>query len=87
MLLALVLACGSNGDDPHVLGTCTDWTDTQGNPFEGQCEAACAKPPTTAGEPCDTRAQLNCNSFEFGDVRGCCVQDPMMGPIRFHECE
>jgi len=85
-LLLLWVACGSD-PDPHVLGTCQGWTDNQGNPFTGQCEAACTSPPQSTGMTCDTKVQLNCAAFNFTDeVRGCCIPDTTGSPIRFVEC-
>ena len=86
LLAVLVAACGGDSTDPHAIGACMGWTDTQGNPLTGDCEAACKSPPTASGMSCDTEVQLNCRSFDFEGTRGCCIQDANMGAIRFHEC-
>lgn len=58
-----------------------------GNPFTGQCEAACEMPPMSTGMTCDTTVQLNCAAFEFEGLRGCCIPELNGGtPIRFVEC-
>jgi hypothetical protein len=87
LLLGLVLlaACGGGDSDPHTLGTCEGWTDNQGNPFTGMCEAACSKPPPVTAETCDTVARLNCALFDFDGTDGCCVQDG--DTIRFYDCQ
>lgn len=85
-ILALVLftACGGSDADPHVVGACEGWSDNQGNPFMGMCEAACTSPPINTGLVCDTVVKLNCVAFEFGNSTGCCIQDGET--IRFYEC-
>jgi len=87
LLLGLVIlaACGGSDADPHVLGACEGWTDNQGNPFTGMCEAACTMPPPSTGRTCDTVARLNCGSFSFDDTEGCCVPDATT--IKFYECQ
>ena len=87
-LLAVLLvaaACGGDdGADPHVVGTCSGWVDNQGNPFTGQCEAACMTRPASTGTSCDTVKELGCMSFTFSGTLGCCLQDTTT--IRFYEC-
>lgn len=83
--LLFLAACGGSDADPHAVGTCEGWTDNQGNPFTGMCEAACAKPPASTGNTCDTVARLNCGSFDFEGSDGCCVPDGTT--IRFYECQ
>ena len=83
--LLFLAACGGDDSDPHVVGACEGWTDNQGNAFTGTCEAACASPPASTGDVCDTVARLNCGSFSFGGAEGCCVADDTV--IRFYECQ
>ena len=83
--LVLLAGCGGSDTDPHTVGTCDGWTDNQGNPFTGMCEAACTKPPPSTGNACDTVKELNCNAFEFEGTDGCCIQDDTT--IRFYECQ
>ena len=87
MIFAVLLAagCGGSGEDPHTVGSCDGWTDNQGNPFTGMCEAACKSPPASTGRTCDTVVRLNCAAFEFDGGDGCCVEDGMT--IRFYECQ
>jgi hypothetical protein len=87
MTFALLVfsACGGSGSDPHEVGTCEGWTDNQGNPFVGMCEAACQMPTATTGRTCDTLVRLNCAAFDFDGVDGCCVADATT--IRFYECQ
>jgi len=85
ILSFLVLAACSSDADPHVLGACEGWTDNQGNPYTGMCEAACRKPPAVTGNMCDTVVRLNCVAVEFSSSTGCCVEDG--ATIRFHECQ
>lgn len=82
--LLLLVACGSDAD-PHVVGACTGWTDNMGNPYTGQCEAACHKPPAASGHTCDTSLQLNCIKFDFDGTDGCCVPTAD-NVIKFAEC-
>lgn len=82
--LVLFAACGGSDEDPHAIGVCEGWVDNLGNPFTGECEAACKKPPASTGDTCDTMVRLNCMAFEFGDERGCCIADG--STIQFHEC-
>jgi hypothetical protein len=83
-LLAIAsTACGSDAD-PHEPTTCVDWVDNLGNPFPGQCEAACKSPPQGTGDMCDTTKQLNCAEFTFEGEDGCCIEDG--GNIKFFEC-
>ena len=82
-VLALA-ACGGDDADPHAPATCTGWNDNAGNPFTGTCEAACAMPPMSTGDSCDTVKQLNCNRFEFSGQDGCCIQDGTT--IKFFDC-
>ena len=81
----LLVACGSSDRDPHVVGTCVDWKDNLGNPFTGQCEAACMKPPASTGDLCDTVKKLQCAAFSFDGIDGCCIEE--MDTIRFYECQ
>jgi hypothetical protein len=81
----ILTACGGDEPDPHVVGACEGWTDNQGNPFTGVCEAACEAPPSSTGMTCDTTAGLNCAAFTFSNVDGCCIPDGTT--IRFYECE
>jgi hypothetical protein len=83
--LLILAGCGGDDPDPHAVGACDTWTDNQGNPFTGMCEAACEKPPANTGATCDTVVKLACVSFEFGDADGCCVADG--STIRFYECQ
>lgn len=85
LALFLLTACGGSDDDPHVVGACVGWSDNQGNPFTGMCEAACEGPPASTGMTCDTAGGLNCAAFEFAGTEGCCIQDDTT--IRFYECE
>jgi hypothetical protein len=87
LLLSFVLlaACGGSDPDPHAVGACEGWTDNQGNPFVGMCEAACDMPPVSTGKMCDTVARLGCAQFEFSGTDGCCVPDGTT--IRFYECQ
>jgi hypothetical protein len=87
MIFAVLLAtgCGGSGEDPHAIGSCEGWTDNQGNPFVGMCEAACKSPTASTGRTCDTVARLNCAAFEFDGDDGCCVEDGTT--IRFYECQ
>lgn len=83
--LLIVVGCGGSDSDPHVVGACDGWTDNQGNPFAGMCEAACASPPQATGNMCDTVVRLGCPSFEADATEGCCIQDGTT--IRFVECQ
>jgi len=83
-LLFVLAACGSEAD-PHVVGACDGWTDNQGNPFTGMCEAACRKPPMNTGKSCDTVVQLACVAFNFDSSEGCCIADGTT--IRFYDCQ
>ena len=83
--LLILAGCGGDDPDPHAAATCEGWTDNQGAPFTGTCEAACAKPPANTGETCDTTAKLACVSFAFGGSEGCCVADATA--IKFFECQ
>ena len=87
MLVALLVlaACGDSDTVPHVVGACDGWTDNQGNPFTGMCEAACTMPPPATGDVCDTVKKLDCAAFTVDDVDGCCIQDDTT--IRFVECQ
>jgi hypothetical protein len=85
-LLLLLVACGGDDGDPHVLGACVGWTDNQGSAFTGMCEAACKSQPKAAGVTCDTAVQLNCSAFEFSGVDGCCVPISADNQIKFVEC-
>jgi isopropylmalate/homocitrate/citramalate synthase len=82
-LLALALIACSD-PDPHAIAACDGWTNNDGTPFTGQCEAACASPPEVSGNVCDTTQQLKCNKIEFGNSDGCCIPD--QGNIVFFEC-
>ena len=84
-LLLLLVACGGDDADPHVLGACVGWTDNLGSAYSGMCEAACKSPPK-AGMTCDTQAQLNCVAFEFSGTDGCCVPSSADNQIKFVEC-
>jgi hypothetical protein len=85
LLAVLALsACGGDDADPHAASTCVGWTDNQGNPITGACEAACMSPPASTGDACDTVKQLNCAKFEFSGEDGCCIQDG--DTIKFFEC-
>jgi len=84
LLILFAAACGGSDSDPHQLGACEGWTDNLGNPFTGQCELACKKPPASTGQTCDTTIQLNCAAFDFEGTKGCCV--PQMTTIKFAEC-
>jgi hypothetical protein len=79
-----LIGCGSD-PDPHALGACNGWTNNDGTPFTGMCEAACKTKPTSSGMTCNTDVQNNCNAFKFGDVRGCCIAGPT--EIKFAECD
>jgi len=83
LLFLSLVACGSD-PDPHAPATCSGWTDNLGNPFTGQCEAACAMPPASTGNACDTTQQLNCAEFDYEGIDGCCIQDGTT--IKFFEC-
>lgn len=87
-LVVLVLlgaaACGGDDADPHTVTTCTGWTDNNGNPFTGSCEAACSSPPASTGKMCDTTARLGCAEFTFSGEDGCCIQEGTT--IKFYEC-
>ena len=85
LALFLLTACGGSDEDPHAVGACVDWSDNQGNPFMGMCEAACESPPMSTGMTCDTVGGLNCGAFEFDGTDGCCIQDDTT--IRFYECQ
>ncbi|MCW5804203.1 MAG: hypothetical protein KIT31_17655 [Deltaproteobacteria bacterium] len=82
LLVALTLACSD--PDPHALGTCTGWTNNDGTPFTGQCEAACESPPLNTGNTCDTTKQLKCSRHDFEGFRGCCIPD--QGNVVYFEC-
>jgi hypothetical protein len=85
LLAVLALAaCGGDDADPHAPATCVGWVDNQGNPITGTCEAACAMPPASTGDSCDTVKQLNCAKFEFSGQDGCCLADG--DTIKFYEC-
>jgi hypothetical protein len=84
-MLVVLSACGGDDKDPHAAATCMGWVDNLGNPFTGTCEAACAKPPDTNGDSCDTTKKLGCAKFYFGDTDGCCIEDS--GTIKFYECQ
>lgn len=79
-----MIGCGSD-PDPHALGACVGWTNNDGTPFTGMCEAACKMKPGSTGMTCNTDVQNNCNAFKFGDVRGCCI--PGQTEITFAECD
>ena len=79
-----LIGCGSD-PDPHVLGECVGWTNNDGSPFTGMCEAACKMKPASTGMTCNTDIQSNCNAFKFGDVRGCCVAGQT--EVKFAECD
>jgi hypothetical protein len=83
LILAALAACGSDAD-PHAVGGCTGWTNNDGSPFTGMCEAACATKPADSGTSCDTRKMLGCGSSKFEELEGCCIAD--MGTIVFFEC-
>lgn len=83
-LLIIFAACGGS-EDPHVVGACVGWTDNVGNPYTGQCEVACKKPPAATGQSCDTTIQLHCNAFDFDGTKGCCVPTAD-NVIKFAEC-
>jgi hypothetical protein len=83
--LLLVAGCGGDDQDPHAVGACQGWTDNQGNPFTGTCEAACTKPPTATGRSCDTVKKLGCAAFTFSGNDGCCLEEDTV--IRFYECQ
>jgi len=85
LALGVAAACGGDDADPHGITTCDGWVDNLGNPFVGQCEAACVSPPTSTGELCDTTAKLNCAQFTFSGTDGCCVEEN--GTIKFYECQ
>lgn len=85
LVLVFLFACGGSDADPHTVGACAGWTDNQGNPYTGQCEAACKMPPASTGESCDTVKQLNCAEFSFEGTAGCCIEDA--DTIRFYECQ
>ena len=81
----LAAACGGDDADPHGAATCEGWFDNLGNPFTGQCEAACASPPASTGELCDTVVKLGCAAFSFSDIEGCCIEEN--DTIKFYECQ
>ncbi|HTL34280.1 MAG TPA: hypothetical protein VL326_14220 [Kofleriaceae bacterium] len=83
-LAFLLVACGGS-EDPHVVGTCSGWTDNMGQPYTGQCEAACKKQPAASGKTCDTPLLLHCNAFDFDGTEGCCVPTAD-NVIKFSEC-
>ena len=85
-LLLLLVACGGDDADPHVLTTCVGWTDNTGAPYTGMCEVACKSQPVSTGLRCDTPAQLNCAAFEFSGIDGCCVPSTADNQIKFVEC-
>ena len=85
-LFAIAAACGGDDPDPHGITTCEGWTDNLGNPFTGQCEAACAAPPASTGKQCDTVAKLGCAEFRFSGIDGCCIPDDAANTIKFYEC-
>lgn len=85
-LLLLLVACGGDDADPHVLGECVGWTDSTGSAYTGMCEAACKMHPPSNGIACDTTVQLNCNAFEFSGVDGCCIPSTADNQIKFVEC-
>lgn len=85
LVLMLLVACGGSDADPHAIGPCEGWLDNLGNPFTGQCEAACRTQPASTGEACDTVRVLNCAKFTFDGTDGCCVRDD--DTIRFYECQ
>ena len=82
-----LIACGSD-PDPHTLGECVGWTNNDGSPFTGECEAACKMKPTSTGTTCNTIPELNCAAFKFSGVQGCCVFQGQSGQmtIIFAEC-
>jgi len=79
-----LIGCGSD-PDPHALGECVGWTNNDGTPFTGMCEAACKMKPASTGITCNTDVLNNCNEFKFGDVKGCCI--PGATEIKFAECD
>lgn len=84
LVLLFLVACGSDPADPHAPATCMGWTDNLGNPYAGTCEAACAKPPASTGDHCDTTKTLNCAKFDYDGQDGCCIEDS--GTIKFFDC-
>ena len=82
--LALTACGGSESEDAHAVGACDGWTNNDGSPFTGMCEAACASPPPDTGTSCDTHKALGCRSSTFGDLEGCCIAE--MGTIVYFEC-
>lgn len=85
-LLLLLVACGGDDADPHVLGACVGWTDNTGSAYNGMCEAACKMHPASTGKTCDTPVQLNCSAFEFSGTDGCCIPSTADNQIKFVEC-
>jgi hypothetical protein len=84
-MLLFLAACGGDSADPHVVGACVGWTDNVGNPYTGQCESGCKKPPASTGQSCDTALQQHCNAFDFDGTKGCCVPTAD-NLIKFAEC-